>query len=89
MDRSSDCCRTLRHGEAACGRSVDALKVMVSKRRMNAAEIEKAPEILPIPKVMPMTDEEKEDFVRDRYNEVIYALANSNAKTTTSRTTLH
>ncbi|MEY9562269.1 hypothetical protein [Sinorhizobium fredii] len=77
-------------GEAACGRSVKALKVMVSKREMKAAEIEKAPEILSTPE--PMTEDEKWEFIRERYNELLYSLsvANPNPKFTPSdRPTVH
>ncbi|UXT22535.1 hypothetical protein FY140_17615 [Agrobacterium tumefaciens] len=79
-------------GEDACGRSVEALRLMVSKSKLRTPEIEAAPVVLPIPSTMQMTDEQKEEFVRDRFNELFYSLsaANMNPKVTPgARATVH
>ncbi|AUX76221.1 hypothetical protein [Sinorhizobium fredii] len=57
-------------GEGACSRSIEALKLMVSRSKLRAPEIETPPLVLPIPKNMPMTREQKQQFVEDRFDEL-------------------
>lgn len=60
-------------GEAACGRSVEALKIMVSKSKLRAPEIKTAGVLL-IPKDMPMTDDQKREAIEDRIDELFPGL---------------
>jgi len=79
-------------GEAACGRSVEARQVKVTKAKLRAPEVEVVPVVLPIPQNMAMTEEQKEEIIRDRFNELRYSLsaANSNPKfTPRDRPTVH
>lgn len=61
-------------GEAACGRSVEALKLMVSKSKLRTPEIETTPVVLPIPSNMSMTEEQKREAVEDRIDELFPGL---------------
>ncbi|NKJ77778.1 hypothetical protein [Rhizobium leguminosarum] len=61
-------------GEGACGRSVEALRLMVSKSKLRASEIEAAPVVLPIPSDVPMTEEQKREAVEDRIDELFPGL---------------
>lgn len=79
-------------GEAACSRSVEALKLMVSKSKLRVPEVEAAPVILPIPKDLVMTEEQKQQFVEDRFDELFPGLrmAHANPKCgPASSTALH
>lgn len=79
-------------GEAACGRSVEALKLMVSKSKLRVPEAEAAPVILPIQMDLVITEEQKQQFVEDRFDELLPGLrmAHSNPKCRpASSTALH
>lgn len=79
-------------GEGACGRSVEALKLMVSRSKLRPPEIEAAPLALPIPKDIPMTEEQRQQFVEERFDELFpgFRAAHMNPKCRpTSSTALH
>jgi nucleotide-binding universal stress UspA family protein len=71
-------------GEAACGRSVMARKVMVSRSKLRIPEMETAPQVLATPE--PMSEDEKREFMlelmKDRHSELFLAsgAANTNPK---------
>jgi hypothetical protein len=76
-------------GEDACRRSVEAGKLMVSKAKLRPTEMESAPQILTIPE--PMDEDEKRQFLKDRYDELFMApgVPNMNPKFTPRNATLH
>ncbi|MBY5475728.1 hypothetical protein HFO84_00080 [Rhizobium leguminosarum] len=79
-------------GEAACGRSVESMQLMVTKSKLRVSETEAAPMVLPIPKEMPMTEEQKQQFVEERIDELFpgLRLPNMNPKCRpASSTALH
>ncbi|MBX5021162.1 hypothetical protein [Rhizobium lentis] len=79
-------------GKAACTRSVEALRLMVSTSKLRAPEMEADPVALPIPKDMSMTEEQKQQFIEDRFDELFPGLrmAHANPKCRpSSSTALH
>lgn len=82
-------------GEAACGRSVEARRLMVSRSKLRLPGVETASQVLATPE--PMTDEQKREFLlefmKDRHSELFLALgvANPNPKFTPreTRPTVH
>lgn len=67
-------------GEAACGWSVEARKLIVSRSKLRPAELETAPGILAIPE--PMAEDEKREalmeFLKDRHGELYLASGAAN-----------
>ncbi len=79
-------------GEAACSRSVEALKFTVSKSKLRAPEIETAPPILPITTDMRMSEVQKQQFVEDRFDALFpgFRMAHAYPKCRpVSRTAIH
>lgn len=66
-------------GEPACGRSVEAMKIMVSRSKLKAPELETERMVMPIPKDRPMTEEQKQQFVEDRFDELFPGLRKAQA----------
>ena len=86
-------------GEAACKRSVEARKLMVSRTKLRPAEMETAPRILKIPEAEPIVEEMSEDgrkewlreFFADRHAELFTpsGLPNTDPKFAPRSATLH
>ncbi len=58
-----------RSGEAACGRSVEARKLILNRQRLRPAETDAAPQVLEIPGAEPIADDMTEDEKRERLRE--------------------
>lgn len=88
-----------RSEESACGRSVEACKLMLNRQRLRSAETEAAPQVLDIPGAEPIFDEITEDekrerlreFFADRHGELFFAsgAANPDPKFTPRGATVH
>lgn len=88
-----------RSGEAACGRSVEARKLMLNRQRLRPAETESAPQVLEIPVAEPIVDELTEDekrqflreFIADRHAELFLpsGAPNTDPKFTPRSATVH
>ncbi len=88
-----------KSGEAACKRSVEAGKLMVSREKLRPAEMETAPQVSKIPGVEPIVDEMSEDerkgwlreFIAARHAELFTpsGLPNTNPKFVPRSATLH
>jgi hypothetical protein len=88
-----------RSGEAACGRSVEARKLMLNRQRLRPSETEAAPQVLKIPGAEPivdlMTEDQKREQVReffaDRHGELFLApgIPNLDPKFTPRSATVH
>lgn len=88
-----------KSGEAACRRSVEAGKLMVSRAKLRPSEMEAAPQILKIPGAEPIVEEMSEDekreylreFIEQRHAELFLpsGLPNTNPKFVPRSATLH
>lgn len=88
-----------KSGEAACGRSVEARKLMFNRQKLRPAETEAAARVLKIPRAEPIVEEVSEDekreylrdFFADRHGELFFAsgAANPNPKFTARGATVH
>lgn len=88
-----------RSGEAACGRSVEARKLMLNRQRLRPAETDAAPQVLKISGAEPIANEMSEDerreylrdFFADRHSELFLpsGLPNTDPKFTPRSATVH
>lgn len=85
-------------GEAACGRSVEACKLILNRQRLRPLEMVSAPQVLKIPGepiVEEMTEDEKRErlreFIADRHSELFLAsgAVNPEPKFTPRGATVH
>lgn len=56
-------------GETACGRSVEAMRVIVNRSKLRPAQMEAAPQVLKIPGADPIADEMTDDEKREYHRE--------------------